>query len=148
VAAVGLAVHFVNTGETVNAVAEPVIARVLTLAPLPTPTLGAGSVQVSPADGMRMAYVPAGEFTMGSNDFDDDEQPAHRVHMDSFWIDQYEVTNGMYAKCVEAGVCNPPISDAMFSTGYHLDFEALRDAFSRRVAENPGFSSQPVTNVF
>lgn len=37
-----------------------------------------------------------------------DEQPAHEVKLDPFWMDQVEVTNGMYQLCVQAGACRPP----------------------------------------
>ena len=59
---------------------------------------------ISEIDGMVMVYVPAGEFQMGSEDGEDDEKPIHTVYLDAFWIDQTEVTNTMYARCVEAGV--------------------------------------------
>ncbi|MBK7319274.1 SUMF1/EgtB/PvdO family nonheme iron enzyme [Candidatus Villigracilis affinis] len=29
------------------------------------------------------------------------EKPIHQVNLDAFWIDQTEVTNAMYAKCVK-----------------------------------------------
>ena len=70
-----------------------------TLTP-PSPTalsLGVGSTQVSSKDGMAQVYVPAGEFEMGSEDGDSDEQPIHTVYLDAFWIDQTEVTNAMFA---------------------------------------------------
>jgi formylglycine-generating enzyme required for sulfatase activity len=60
-------------------------------------------------DGMTLLYVPAGEFTMGSSDLSD-AQP-HIVNLDAFWIDQTEVTNAMYAKCVEANQCNPHLTN-------------------------------------
>jgi formylglycine-generating enzyme required for sulfatase activity len=59
-------------------------------------------------DGMTLLYVPAGEFTMGSDSGELGEKPVHTVYLDAFWIDQTEVTNEMYAKCVQAGQCNPP----------------------------------------
>ncbi len=65
-----------------------------------------GSTWIRPADGMVMVFVPAGEFSMGS-DQHDDEQPVHLVNVDAFWIDQTEVTGAMYALCVEAGACQP-----------------------------------------
>jgi formylglycine-generating enzyme required for sulfatase activity len=50
---------------------------------------------------MSMLFVPPGEFIMGSN----------TVYLDSFWIDKTEVTNAMYAKCVQAGPCSMPRSN-------------------------------------
>jgi formylglycine-generating enzyme required for sulfatase activity len=44
-----------------------------------------------------MLQVPAGEFYMGSEIGREDEQPIHRVHLDEFYIDKYEVTNAQYA---------------------------------------------------
>ena len=44
-----------------------------------------------------MVSIPAGEFTMGSQDGDADERPAHKVTVDGFSIDVYEVTVGEYA---------------------------------------------------
>jgi len=50
-----------------------------------------------------MVVIPAGEFTMGSQDGDGDEQPAHKVFVDSFSIDVYEVTVGEYADFLRSG---------------------------------------------
>jgi formylglycine-generating enzyme len=55
-----------------------------------------------------MVLVPGGEFTMGSGQGDDDEQPLHRVVLDSFYLDTFEVTNGRFAKFVEAIQSEPP----------------------------------------
>lgn len=86
--------------------------------PLSTPTIGIRSM-ISPVDGMTMMYVPAGEFQMGSEDGGDDEKPVHTVYLDGYWIDQTEVTNEMYAKCVQAGECNPPSSiESFFHDNY------------------------------
>jgi formylglycine-generating enzyme required for sulfatase activity len=60
------------------------------------------SVITSEKDGMLLLLVPAGEFTMGS------QLGAHTVYLDTYWIDQTEVTNAMYASCVKAGACIPP----------------------------------------
>jgi CubicO group peptidase (beta-lactamase class C family)/formylglycine-generating enzyme required for sulfatase activity len=83
-----------------------------------------GDIWVRPTDGMAMVYVPAGEFRMGSTDAEIDallaecpqcgrerfeqEQPAHSVYLDAFWVDQTEVTNSEYDKCVAAEACSPP----------------------------------------
>ena len=70
----------------------------------PTPTLGVGSTMEG-SDDMTLLYVPAGEFTMGSDNGAADERPEHKVTLDAFWIDKTEVTNKMYALCVSARVC-------------------------------------------
>ncbi|HKQ33989.1 MAG TPA: formylglycine-generating enzyme family protein [Nitrospiraceae bacterium] len=44
-----------------------------------------------------MVLVPAGEFTMGSSEGDPDEKPAHKVLIDAFYMDKYEVTVKQYA---------------------------------------------------
>jgi len=73
-----------------------------------TPSFETGSNIPPEKDGMIMVFIPAGEFTMGSDTGDEDEKPAHKVYLDAYWIDQTEVTNAMYAKCVGAGKCDLP----------------------------------------
>lgn len=53
-------------------------------------------------------HVPAGSFPMGSASGPDDERPLHPVTLGGYFIDRYEVTNGRYQRCVEAGACKPP----------------------------------------
>ncbi len=56
-------------------------------------------------DESEMVLVPGGEFLMG-NDMKNGLgfSPAHKVRVDSFYIDKYEVTNGDYLKyCQETG---------------------------------------------
>jgi len=94
-----------------------------------------GDTKTRAADGMAMVYVPAGEFEMGSGDGDvdyalrlcnayrsnctkdwfEDEQPMHTVALDGFWIDQTEVTNAQYRRCVEAGTCGPPAEGGSYT---------------------------------
>src|SRR5688572_30947030 len=59
-------------------------------------------------DGAPMVLIPVGEFTMGSDKGDDDEEPVHKVFLDSFYLDKFEVTNGRFAKFVEAIQSEPP----------------------------------------
>lgn len=54
------------------------------------------------ADPNPMALIPAGEFIMGFDDRMPDEGPAHKVYLDSYWIDLYEVTNAQYKKFIDA----------------------------------------------
>jgi iron(II)-dependent oxidoreductase len=55
-------------------------------------------------DGADMVSVPAGEFWMGSDDGDADnvEKPRHRVYLNTFRIDKFEVTNGLYRRFMES----------------------------------------------
>lgn len=50
-------------------------------------------------DGSPMVLVPGGVFTMGSEDNDIKEfAPVHKVHVDSFYMDVFEVTNELFAE--------------------------------------------------
>jgi len=46
----------------------------------------------------EMVLIPAGEFIMGSphNEFIPEETPQHKVYLDAYYIDKYEVTNAEY----------------------------------------------------
>jgi formylglycine-generating enzyme required for sulfatase activity len=55
-----------------------------------------------------MRLVPAGEFILGSDTDSDNRNQAHRVYLDAFYMDTYEVTNARYAECVTAEMCDPP----------------------------------------
>jgi formylglycine-generating enzyme required for sulfatase activity len=75
-----------------------------------------GQKWVSPVDGAVQVCVPSGYFYMGSSTSDPEaqsgEQPQHMLYIGSFWIDQTEVTNAQYKKCVDAGRCSAPGSTA------------------------------------
>ena len=84
--------------------------------PIPTNT------KVRSKDGMEMVYVPEGEFKMGSEDSDaySNESPVREVRLDAYWIDKYEVSNGQYQKCVNAGKCTKPRStDSYTRSSYY-----------------------------
>jgi len=49
-----------------------------------------------------MVLIPAGSFEMGSNDGEDDEKPVHRVEVDEFYLDKYEVTVAKYQEFINA----------------------------------------------
>lgn len=84
---------------------------------------------------MTQLFVPAGLVKMGGMDIlmENDELPAHDVTLDAFWIDQVEVTNGMYALCVDAGVCRLPVK---------VNSDNRADYFG-----NPEFKDYPVVYV-
>ncbi len=78
-------------------------------------------------DGMQMVFVPAGSFTMGSDSGPVDESPARTVTLDAFWIDQTEVTNGKYARCLRSGSCNLPADNRSGSRGSYFDDPSFAD---------------------
>jgi formylglycine-generating enzyme required for sulfatase activity len=118
-----------NQGCT--AAADPDIRETIQAMPSAVPSPGSTWVRVR--DVMKMVYVPAGQFVMGSDylqtaygrklcnhynrrdaaaactadDFRD-ESHAHLVTLKGFWIDQTEITNGQFQQCEQAGVCKPP----------------------------------------
>ena len=73
-----------------------------------------GAVEVGKAESIQqrdigaknenMVLIPAGEFLMGSRPGEGSasERPQHKVYLDSFYIDQYEVTNSRFKKFVDA----------------------------------------------
>jgi formylglycine-generating enzyme required for sulfatase activity len=72
------------------------ISHSITSTPTPS-SLENVLTKVSSVDGMTMVYIPSGEFNMGSNHGEVDEKPYHTVYLDSFWIDEHEVTNAQFA---------------------------------------------------
>lgn len=121
-----------------------------------TPVLG--DTWKRSTDKMEMVFVPPGEFIMGSNremvkyaqqlckeSGGDmaiatcrfaafvDEQPAHKVSLDPFWLDRTEISNRKYKLCVAAGACLQPRLNSSFSrVSYH---------------DNPLYEDYPVINV-
>ena len=53
----------------------------------------------------EMVKISAGEFLLGSNAIEaqDNERPAHKMHLDTYWIDRYPVTCGQYYQFMAAG---------------------------------------------
>ena len=80
------------------------------------PRPGVGVIILSPkAEGeaprpipdLDWAHIPAGAFTMGSADDDDqaydDEKPRHTLELDEFWLARYPLTNAQFRPFVEGG---------------------------------------------
>jgi len=90
-----------------------------------------GQSRISPKDKAVVMCVPAGEFIMGASDGDplagDNEKPQHRVLLNAYWIDQTEVTNAEFARCMADGDCQPKIyeTSALTYTPYsiHPDYQ-------------------------
>ncbi|HCB02179.1 MAG TPA: hypothetical protein DEP19_07330, partial [Anaerolineae bacterium] len=123
---------------TVASSTEPTATATNSLAISTTTRLDIGSTTLG-KDGMTLMYVPAGEFTMGS-DKNPDEQPIHQVYLDAFWIDQTEVTNAMYARCVDANECNPPSSTSSYTQASYFDNSEFDDFPVIYVSWNDAFA--------
>jgi formylglycine-generating enzyme required for sulfatase activity len=103
--------------ELATSTPEPTLIPATATLALPTETRTPTPFpeHVSPMDGMPQVQIPAGILHMGAFDVnaEADEKPGHEVRMDSFWMDKLEVTNGMYALCIQAGAC--PKEHSIFS---------------------------------
>lgn len=55
---------------------------------------------VASKDGAEMVLVPGGTFTMGRDDGDAPERPAHQVRLSAYYIDRHEVTQKQFAQFV------------------------------------------------
>jgi sulfatase modifying factor 1 len=90
-----------------------------------------------------MVWVPGGEFVMGTDDERSmpNERPAHRVHIDGFWMDATDVTNAEFAKFIAA-------------TGYKtvaerpVDWEELKKQLPTGTPRPPDDMLQPGSLVF
>lgn len=94
------------------------LAESLTATPTSTPT-GSPTPTLTPSatpdfDPAEEILISAGFFKMGcqispwEGSCAQDELPLHTVNLSSYYIEKYEVTNGRYEMCVNAGSCSPP----------------------------------------
>ena len=59
-------------------------------------------------DGALMILIPAGPFTMGSNDGLPAERPEHSVTLDAYFIDRYEVSLQLYGRFLQEAQHDAP----------------------------------------
>ena len=78
---------------------------------------------------MTQLWIPAGSVMMGGLDVyaENDELPAHLVQLRAFWIDQLEVTNGMYELCVQAASCAAPAQVSSDNRASYYDNAEFQD---------------------
>jgi len=68
---------------------------------------GTSATEITGRDGAPMMLIPAGEFMMGSEK--DGQKPIHRVSLDAYYLDKFEVTFARYdAFCDATGRAKPP----------------------------------------
>ena len=122
-----------------NAFMPPSVRFLLSLALLTVddPTVAA---EPNPVD---MVWISGGTFTMGSEmpGSKRNEQPAHEVTVDGFWIDEHAVTNSEFRKFVDA-------------TGYKttaelpVDWDELKKKVPAGTPKPPDEMLQPGSLVF
>jgi eukaryotic-like serine/threonine-protein kinase len=117
--------------------------------PLLPPTPYVIEEATNPADGAVLVRIPAGSFNMGASREQSEyllsicpgcdqetlfsAQPVHTVQLSEYWMDKTEVSNAMYARCVEAGACSPPSKSSS---------ERIEDYYG-----NPDYANFPVIYV-
>ena len=65
------------------------------------PPIEAQFEMIKGKDGAPMIKVPSGPFLMGANDGPRNERPEHQVFLNAYYIDQFEVTMGLYQKFLD-----------------------------------------------
>lgn len=94
-----------SSAPTLTAVPEATGAPTLVPVSLAGPQSGTTMVWI---DGSKLAYVPAGDFIMGTGI---GNTPQKTVSLDPYWIGVTDVTNKMYAQCVATGNCAAPAQE-------------------------------------
>ncbi|MCA9960180.1 MAG: SUMF1/EgtB/PvdO family nonheme iron enzyme, partial [Anaerolineales bacterium] len=118
--------------------------------PLPTPIPVITLTRAQ--DNMSMVLIPATTFIMGAADGDEaaeaDERPSHSVTLDSFYIDQHEVTVAQYAAFLNelGGYVNACNGYTCLSTQFETTNSYLTDNGTSYIAQ-PGFADYPINNV-
>ncbi len=86
----------------------------------------------------NMVRIPSGFFSMGSNKNGEDELPEHKVYIDTYFIDKYEVSAKDFAEFLNA-VDNVK--------GYYLDNKFGVLTYTGRFKPRPGLDMLPINNV-
>jgi hypothetical protein len=91
-----------------------------------------------------MVSIPAGPFTMGSNEGPDDERPAHQVNLGAYAIDRLPVTNAQYAQFLNAASANVSAAPRLYDFD---DPDARIHRRGDRWSADDGFGDHPVVEV-
>ena len=74
-----------------------------------------------------MVFIPGGNFQMGSNAGEANEQPVHNITLSDFYISKYEITTAQYIIFLnEAGVApDGSFDDQDFGLVEYIDMDGL-----------------------
>jgi len=90
----------------------------------------------------NMVFIPAGTFTMGSNDFEIDESPEHQLLISEFWVDKFPVTNSEYIAFLN------DIRIDVLEKYINLNGDDIKIDYNNSIfSVKPGFEKHPVTQV-
>ncbi len=106
--------------------------------------IGTAAVPFAQPDAGDMVSVPAGPFTMGSDQGPEDERPAHEVTPAAYSIDRFPVTNSQFAEFLNAVAASPagPVRIYDFD-----DPDARIHQRANRWAADAGFENHPAIEV-
>lgn len=102
---------------------------------------------------MKLSYIPAGEFQMGSNEDSDfsypDERPVHLVYLDAFWIDLTEVKNSQFVQFLNQMGNQTEGGEAWYSyyDSYYYDPLAQVKHSDNKWEVVEGYATYPITDV-
>src|SRR6185295_4420720 len=98
---------------------------------------------------LQVALIPAGEFSMGDDNGEENERPAHKAYLDEFCIGVYPVTNAEYAQFLnETGHPSPAVRvlPLIVSDAFEADFRSLAARYFWKDSTPPeGRDRHPVT---
>lgn len=94
--------------------------------------------------------IPAGEFQMGDNNGNQDEQPTHTVYLDAYSLDQTEVTNAQFAQFVAATGHQTTAEQNGYGWIYTGNWQEVPDAnwrFPQGPNNGQGIDNHPVVQI-
>ncbi len=136
-----------NTVHSLIPATKPAVSALLVYSTAAIAFLNAGVLaaekETRPAAPPGMVWVPAGEFSMGSErpESKKNEQPAHQVSVDGFWMDEHDVTNAEFLRFAD-------------TTGYlttaekPVDWEELKKSLPPGTPKPEAEMLQPGSMVF
>jgi formylglycine-generating enzyme required for sulfatase activity len=95
-----------------------------------------GKTAISEKDEAEMIFIPAGEFSMGTNGGYADEKPEHPVFVDGFYLYKYEVTVSQYKKFLQ----DP-------QGKWHEPDAPVGDYMPADYFTNPKYENYPMVNI-
>jgi formylglycine-generating enzyme required for sulfatase activity len=96
------------------------------------------------AGAQDMIRIPAGAFTMGSNDGPADERPAHQVILGDFSIDRLPVTNARFAEFLNAFGHTSAKNERLYD---HDDPDARIHQVGGKWMADRGYENHPAVEV-